>query len=227
VIIHTAAISAADEVRKNPVRARDVNVEGTRRLARWCLEKNRRLVYTSTDLVFDGTRSWYREDDEPRPILAYGRAKAEAEPAVLDVPGGLVVRLSLLYGPSRAGRDSFFDRAVSGLLAGRPQVFFEDEFRTPLPYRTAAQSLVRLAETQVQGIVHVAGRERVSRFELMTRVARSLGIDPALVRANRMEDVILAESRPADVSLDTSRLDALLPDLDRPSIEIATGDRRF
>ena len=136
--------------------------------------------------------------------------RPQAESAVLDLPGGLVARLSLLYGPTHSGRQSFFERAMAGFRAGQPQSFFSDEYRTPLDYKTAARLLARLAAANVQGVVHVAGRERLSRFELMSRIAASLGIDPALVRANRMTDVALAEPRPADVSLDTSRL-ALAP----------------
>jgi dTDP-4-dehydrorhamnose reductase len=221
LVIHAAAISTADQVRTAPERGWAVNVEGTRRLAAWCGDRGRRLIFTSTDLVFDGARGWYREDDETGPVLAYGRTKAAAEPLVLQIPGGLVARISLLYGPSRAGRASFFDRALASLRAGAPQVFFEDEFRTPLDYATAARTLIRLAENQAGGMVHVAGRERVSRYELMQRAARALGLDPDLVRANRRQDARLAEPRPADVSLETSRLASLLPDLDRPSIETA------
>src|SRR5262245_16958461 len=79
VIIHAAAVSAQEEVRKDLARAMAVNVDGSRRLALWCRAHGRRLVFTSTDMVFDGTRSWYREDDEPRPVQAYGRTKALAE----------------------------------------------------------------------------------------------------------------------------------------------------
>jgi dTDP-4-dehydrorhamnose reductase len=219
VVIHTAAISRADQVRTMPEHAWAVNVEGTRRLAAWCGDRSRRLIFTSTDLVFDGARGWYREDDAPVPLIAYGRTKAAAEPLVLQIPGGLVARLSLLFGPSRIGQGSFFDHSLAKLRAGEPQTFFEDEFRTPLDYATAARILIRLAETESDGIVHVAGRERVSRYELMQRAARVLKLDPELVRANRQQDADLAEPRPADVSLDTSHLASLLPDLDRPSIE--------
>lgn len=221
LIVHAAAISAADEVRNDPAKGHAVNVEGTRTLARWCRAHGRRLLLTSTDLVFDGSRSWYREEDDPRPILAYGRTKAEAESAVRDLPGGLVARLSLLYGPTHSGRRSFFERALAAFRAGQPQWFFSDEYRTPLDYKTAARLLARLAAANVQGVIHVAGRERLSRFELMSRIASSLGIDQALVRANRMADVALAEPRPVDVSLDTSRLASLLPDVERPSVETA------
>ena len=63
VVIHAAAMAAAEEVRKDPVAGHAVNVDGTRRLADWCTDHGRRLVFTSTDLVFDGSRSWYREED--------------------------------------------------------------------------------------------------------------------------------------------------------------------
>ncbi len=178
VIIHAAALSHYEGVRRDPERARAVNVEATARLASWCARRGRRLVFTSTDSVFDGTRSWYREDDPAEPIVAYGRTKREAERAVLATPGVLVARLPLLFGPSRSGRVVFFDRALARLREGEPQTFFEDEFRTPLDYATAAAILVRLAEAGTTGLLHVAGRERVSRFELMRRVATALGDRP-------------------------------------------------
>ena len=76
-----------------------------------------------------------------------------------------------------------------------------------------------LLENEVTGLLHVGGAERVSRFDLMRRVAEVLGIEAGLVRANRQGDVELPEPRPADVSLDTARLMDLMPDLRRPSIE--------
>ncbi len=219
VILHAAALSSAEAVRLDPARARSINVEATARLADWCDRHNRRLVFTSTDLVFDGSRAWNREDDPAEPILEYGRTKREAEAPVLAVSKGVVARVSLLFGPSRSGRPYFFDKAVAGLHAGEPQTFFEDEFRTPLHLSTAAAILIRLAEADASGLYHVAGTERVSRFELMKRAATALGLDPGLVRSNRRCDVALPEPRPADVSLDTTRLASTFPELVRPTIE--------
>jgi dTDP-4-dehydrorhamnose reductase len=223
-VIHAGAVSSADAVYRGRTRARAVNVEATRFLAAWAASRGRRLVFTSTDLVFDGSKSWYREDDPARPILAYGRTKSEAERFVLVVPGGLVARLSLLFGSTPSGRLGFIDLAIDALRRGEPRPFFEDEFRTPLDYRTAADILVRLVESEAVGIVHVGGPERLSRFELMRRAALAAGVDPHLVRSGRQADAILPEPRPADVSLDTSRLAALLPAIVRPSVEAALGD---
>ncbi len=131
-VIHAGALSSAEAVRRDPARARAVNVEATRHLAEWAAARGRRLVFTSTDLVFDGSRSWNREDDPARPILAYGRTKLEAESHVLRVPRGLVARLSLLFGRTRSGIPDFFGQAIDALGRGESRSFFEDEFRTPL-----------------------------------------------------------------------------------------------
>jgi dTDP-4-dehydrorhamnose reductase len=223
IVIHAAAISSTEAAYRAPKLAEAVNVAGTRCLAAWAARHDRRLLYTSTDLVFDGSRSWYREEDAPLPILEYGRSKRDAEPAVLATPRGLVARLSLLYGPSRSGKEGYFDRTIAAIRAETPQSFFSDEYRTPLDYLTASCVLVRLAESDLTGLVHIAGPERLSRFELMQRVAAGLGVDPSMIRANRRGDVPLTEPRPADVSLDTSRLWRHFPDLKCPGVEAALG----
>jgi dTDP-4-dehydrorhamnose reductase len=226
-VIHLAAVSSFEAAYRDPEHARAVNVEATRQIAQWCGRTGRRLLFTSTDAVFDGQRGGYREEDEARPILVYGRTKLEAEGPVLAIPGGLVVRLSLLYGPSRGARQGFFDRSLARLRQGEPCAFFEDEHRTPLDLATAARIVRLLLERRTTGLVHVGGAERLSRFELMRRAARALGIDTGLVRANRQADAPSAEPRPVDVSLDTTRLAALLPDLRRPSVEEALGGHGF
>jgi dTDP-4-dehydrorhamnose reductase len=212
VVIHAAAVSSAEVARRQPDRAWAVNVEGTRLLADWAGRSDRRLLFTSTDLVFDGTRSWNRENDPAEPVLEYGRTKRAAEPLVLAAPRGLVIRLSLLYGTPPSRTPGYFDRAISALSTGLPQTFFTDEFRTPLDYDTAAGLLIRLAESDATGVIHLGGAERLSRYELMRRAALARGINPELVRGNRRADAELAEPRPADVSLDTSRLRTLFPD---------------
>ncbi len=220
-LIHAAALSSADAIYRDPSRGRAVNVEATQRVAAWAASHDRRILFTSTDLVFDGARSWYREEDEAVPILGYGRTKLDAESFVRAIPRGVVARISLLFGPALGGNPGFYDRALAALARGEPQSFFQDEFRSPLDYRSAADILTRLIESDATGLVHVGGRERLSRFELMYRVAIAHGIDPSLICPARQADTIFAEPRPPDVSLDTSRLASIFPDLEPPNLVTA------
>jgi dTDP-4-dehydrorhamnose reductase len=221
VVLHAAAVSSIEAARRDPERSKAVNVGATQFLSQWAARHDRRLVYTSTDLVFDGSKAWYREEDPAGPIVVYGQTKHSAERYVLAAPRGLVARLSLLYGPSRSGREAYFDRTTAALRAGTPQAFFTDEYRTPLDYATASGILVRLVESETSGLIHVGGPERLSRFELMRRAAQALGIDPLLVKPSRRADAPLPEPRPADLSLDSSRLSRVFPDLVHPRVEDA------
>jgi dTDP-4-dehydrorhamnose reductase len=223
-VLHLAALASYDAVFRDPSRGELVNVGATHTLANWCARDGARLLMTSTDAVFDGERGWYREEDEARPVLAYGRTKLAAEGIVRGVPRGLVARLSLLYGPSRSGREAFFDRSLAALRSGEPRPYFADEYRTPLHLADAAEALARLLASEASGVVHIGGPERLSRFEMMRRAAAALGFDPGLVRENRRADVPSSEPRPADTSLDSGRLMSWLPGLRRRTVEAAVAE---
>src|SRR5262249_7267089 len=154
----------------------------------------------STDLVFDGSRGGYHEEDIPNPLSIYGRTKSAAEQAVLDVPGNAVVRISLLYGPSRNGRVSFFDEQVAALQRGAPVTLFDDEWRTPLDLVTAARGLWAVARSDFSGTLHLGGPQRLSRWEMGKRLAAFLGVDDSPLVAARRDDVPSAEPRPRDTS---------------------------
>lgn len=218
-VLHLAAVSAVEAVRQDFDRARRVNVEASRAIADWCAIRDRRLVFTSTDLVFDGSKPDWRESEPTRPSLAYGRTKVAAEHEVTLVPRGLIARIPLQFGPSRCGRESPIDRAIVALRRGEPITGFVDEYRTPLDYGTTARGLVALLGLDRAGVIHLAGRERISRHDLLRRIAAALGLDADLVRGNRQADVPTPEPRPADVSLNTERLGRWLPDFSRPAVE--------
>jgi dTDP-4-dehydrorhamnose reductase len=203
VVIHAAAVASVAACHRDPQLARLVNVEGSALLAELCAATGARLILVSTDLVFDGVKGAYREDDAPAPLSHYGRTKAEAEQAVLRCPRGVVARLSLLFGPGLTGGASFFDEQLRALREGGPVVCFDDEWRTPLSLRVAARALVGLASSDHEGLVHVGGPERLSRVEMGRRLAARLGADPALVVSKSRLSVAAAEPRPRDTSLDS------------------------
>jgi dTDP-4-dehydrorhamnose reductase len=158
-----------------------------------------RLIHVSSDVVFDGEKdSPYTEEDEPNPVTAYGRDKADAERGVVEAhPGALLVRTSVIYGGVQPGPQE--------LLAADPEaVFFTDEVRCPVQVGDLADALLELAAGEEAGILHVAGADALSRFEFARLLAPQV---------ERVPGATLAESgvvRARNVALSSERARALL-----------------
>lgn len=211
VVVHAAAMASVADCHRDPARAEAVNTHGSARIAELAEQSGARLVHVSTDMVFDGERGGYREEDAVAPLSVYGRTKAEAEPAVLAYPGTAVVRVSLLFGPGLGERRTFFDEQMTALKEDRPLTLFHDEWRTPLSLLAAARGLLDLAESDVVGLLHMGGPERLSRLDMGRRLAAFLGRDhTGIVSASRWSAPAV-EPRPRDLSLDSSKWRRLFP----------------
>src|SRR5437870_5210563 len=121
VIIHTAALADIDFCEAHPGLARAVNVEFTLNLVTLCAEIGTRLVFCSTDTIFDGEHAPYQEDDSPGPLNHYARTKVEAEQIVSRLGARAVIaRLSLVVGlPVLGAGNSFLARMIDSFKEGR------------------------------------------------------------------------------------------------------------
>jgi dTDP-4-dehydrorhamnose reductase len=164
LIIHCAAISTVAEAKKNPAFARRVNVELTQRLAELAAEVQ--FVFFSTDIVFDGRKGNYVEADAPNPLHFYGETKAAAEQLVLKNRRHLVVRTSINGGISHAGNRGFNEQLRLSLQTGQGMTLFTDEFRSPIPAVETARAVWDLVGKNCAGIFHVAGAEKLSRWQI-------------------------------------------------------------
>jgi dTDP-4-dehydrorhamnose reductase len=183
-----------------------LNVESTTVLLGLAEKLGARFVYASTDLVFDGEEAPYVEHDTPEPTSIYGRTKLEAESYVLTYKRALAVRFPLMYGfPDAARKPTFFETTLERLRAGKPVRLFTDEVRTPLWLDDAARACITLANSDVRGVMHVGGPERLSRFEMGERIAAALGTSVSLLEPVSRLDFESNEPRPHDTSLDSSR----------------------
>jgi dTDP-4-dehydrorhamnose reductase len=223
-VIHAAAIASVASCFRAPTTAWRINVDATRQLAALTAQSSARFVFVSTDLVFDGRGGdgrpgGYRENDDACPLSRYGHTKLAAEQAVLAYDREVVVRLSLLFGPALGPRKAFFDQQLESLRSGSPCPLFVDEWRTPLALSTAGSAIVRLAESDFSGLLHLGGPERMSRFEMGMRLAGALGRGGENLVAVTRESAGAAEERPRDVSLDSSRWRQLSPDHPWPDFE--------
>lgn len=163
-VIHCAALSRTKDCEQDPAQARRINVEATTHLAQ--LAHDIPFLFLSSGEVFDGTAGWYRETDLPRPINVYGRTKLEAEQIVLDNPRHTVVRIVLTAGTSRGGDRSFVEDMCRAAKAGKDVNLYADEFRCPLPAGAIARALWELLARDQPALYHLAGSERLSRWEI-------------------------------------------------------------
>jgi dTDP-4-dehydrorhamnose reductase len=220
-VIHAAALGRIDECYRNPALAEAVNTHATRHLADLAERARTRFVYVSTDLVFDGSQGHYQEDDDARPLSMYGKSKLAGESSVLGRPQMTVARLSLLFGPTLVGRPGFFDKQLAAIRNGQPLRLFADEWRTPLSLLTAAEFLITIACADHSGLLHLGGRQRMSRLEMGQRLAQEIGGSSNAFVSSLQGEVPAPEPRPRDVSLDSSRFRTLFPQQPWPTFEEA------
>ncbi len=202
-----AALSDIDRCQREPELAERINVDGARNVAQACARRGARLLYTSTDAVFDGTRGHYREDDAPSPPNVYGETKARAERLVADIaPQALILRLSLVLGSSASGRgNSYLEKVVGNLRAGNEIISPTYEYRNPLDVGTLCSFLRELTgSAAARGVFHGGASDKISRFDLALAIARRVGADERLIvpqtspvpgRAPRGRDDFLATDR--------------------------------
>lgn len=212
VVVHAGGQADPDACEREPDLSRRVNLDAVKTLAELCGGAGARLIHFSTDLVFDGEKGWYDEDDAPKPLGLYGRQKLDSEEAALArAPGAVVLRVSTAYGRPLGGRPSFVDGLRAKLAAGEAVTGFTDQWRCS----TAADQLPEvvagvLADPDLTGVFHWAGADRATRFDSAVTFARVMGFDETLIHPGRAVDVKFPSPRPRDSSLNSARLSAAL-----------------
>jgi dTDP-4-dehydrorhamnose reductase len=207
LLIHCAGLTKTRLCQQDPALARKLNVEVTGRLAE--LAADIPLIFFSTDLVFDGRKGNYDETDSPNPLNVYAETKLAAERIVLANPRHTVIRASLNGGASPTGDRGFNEEMRRAWQAGKTLQLFADEFRSPIPAAVTAQAVWSLATKDQPGLYHLAGRERLSRWQIGRLLAgRWPQLNPRLEAASL--DDYEGPPRSPDTSLDSGKIQKLL-----------------
>ncbi len=200
-VIHTAALSQPNACQEHPTLSYKINVLASFHIAIECQKLGIPCVFTSSEQVFDGSQAPYREGDPPNPINRYGEHKALAESGMLARHDQMAVcRMPLMFGVVPHA-DSFIQPFIQRLRSGQLLQAFTDEIRMPLSGWDAAQGLL-LALGKHRGILHLGGKERLSRYDMAKTLVEVLGIESALIEPCLQADVKMAAPRPADLSMD-------------------------
>jgi len=148
-----AAIADVDVCEEEHFASRRVNVGGVEHVVAAAEPVGARVILFSTDYVFDGSAGPYREDDEARPICAYGEQKLCAERVVVDA-GGLVLRTSMVG--EKPDRATFVLGLVDRLRAGLIADVSCDQWSSPTYAHDLAHAAIDLAAARATGVLHVA-----------------------------------------------------------------------
>ncbi len=206
-IIHCAALSKTPACEAHPDLARQINIEATRHLAG--LSADIPFFLLSTDLVFDGLKGNYREDHPVNPLNVYAKTKVAAETIVLTNPKHSVIRTSLNFGFSLSGDQSFNEEMCQRWRRGESLKLFVDEYRCPISAEVTARAIWELLEKNQPGLYHLAGAEKMSRFDIGRCIAnRHPQFSPLIERA-RLADFD-GPGKPPDTSLDCGKIQPLL-----------------
>ncbi len=211
VVVHTAALSDIDYCEAHPAEAEQINVGVTSTLAALSREVGARLIFLSSDSVFDGERGMYTEEDDAHPVNFYARTKVEAEQAVRqEAADWVIIRPALILGlPVLEAGNSFLLRMTRSLAKNREVAFPRNEIRTPVDVVTLSRAILELAgrsrASRYNGVLHLAGNDVLSRFDMARRIAARLGYPEELIVDKKSVVGSGRAPRPANVSLDNSR----------------------
>ena len=201
-----AANPHVDYCQTHPGETRLVNVAGSLNVARACRERGVRMIFFSSDYVFDGRKGRYVEDDQPSPINEYGRQKAEVEAAVLSLdPRNLVIRTSAVYGWQWDPKN-FALQVVSRLRAGEPMRVVSDVRYNPTYAENLAEAVAGLAQAGLGGIFHAVGSQTLARDEFARRIADAFGLEARLIEPALSSEFASPTPRPKESSLATEKL---------------------
>lgn len=202
-ILHTAALTHVDYCEDHPDEAHAVNAVGTESVVR--AAGGARIVYLSTEYVFDGQDGPYTEEDPPNPLSVYGRSKLDGETAIRTAERWTIVRTTGVY-TYLPGSKNF----LMQVLEGKPMRGLTDQFYTPTLAECLAQAVLEVAERGLGGIYNIVGADRVNRLDFIRRIYRRFGMNEGLVAPATTAELRQRAPRPLNAGL---RIDKAVRDL--------------
>ncbi|MFC1991136.1 SDR family oxidoreductase [Chloroflexota bacterium] len=226
LVIHTAALVDVDFCEGHPEGAWSTNVGGTENVALASKEVEAKLLYISTDSVFDGEKGMYVEEDLPRPLTIYAKTKLEGERMVRHwLPDSLIIRTAFCSRNS-PGKPNLAEWIINGLESRKILKMFTDVFFSPIPVCTLIEAMLTIYHKELSGIYHVGGKERCSKFDYAMEIAHQFGLNTSYIQPSTLAEAKLKAPRPKDVSLNVGKAlnsaNVKLPDLKEGVFQLTT-----
>lgn len=207
VVVHCAAYRDPDVCEEHPDETARLNVAPVRVMA-GALSSEARLIYISTDYVFDGRNPPYGEDDVRSPLQTYGKTKAAGEVMAMEHPNALILRVPLLIGRAPRGEIGFAGQLLQLARAEQPTVVDDVLMRCPTWVEDVAEAVAWCIESDQSGVLHYAAERVMTRYAWAVEACALLGVSADHLAPSRTVVPRKAE-RPVDATLSTGRIRAL------------------
>lgn len=228
VLIHTAAMINVEQCEAEPENTYRVNTELTEMLAQICTEKKIKMIYISSDSVFDGEKKgMYTEEDTARPLNVYAKSKYEGELAVSHCPDGLVLRTNI-YGINLQDKKSFGEWIVDSLREEKELFMFDDIFFSPILVTDLAEVISQCIKQNLSGLYHACGTGSISKYDFGMEVKKEFGYVNGIINQASSQRMNFKAKRPKNMGMSNEKISkALGIDIRTPKESIVEFHRLY
>ncbi len=211
IIINPAAMTNVDECEIQRENAWKINVIGVENLVEAARRTGAKLIHISTDYVFDGKNGPYKEEDKPNPINYYGRTKLAGENAIItsEIPFS-IIRTIVVYGVGVNVKNNFALWVYNSLQSGKNISCVDDQNSNPTYVGDLANGIVKCVEHNGEGIFHICGAEKVSRYDFAVSIAKYFQLDSSLIKKIKTSELPQRAERPMVTGFITTKAEKIL-----------------
>jgi len=206
VIIHCAALTNVDICEEDIGLTEQMNVLATENIVHSMEDRDIKLIYISTDLVYDGKKGHFSENDPVGPSNAYARSKLKGEQEALKVPGAVVLRTNF-FGWSVFEERSLGEWVISNLQAQREIKGFTDAIFSSIYTFDLAAVMGQAIQKNLCGIYNLGSKGSLSKYDFAVMIARQLGLDASLITPASIDDFEFKAKRSKNLSLDVRKIE--------------------
>ncbi len=210
IVLHTVAHSNLDLCETDHYITDKLHIDLTQKIANVCVSINSKLIFLSTDAVFEGQlNKRYSEEDITNPINYYGKTKLQAEKIVLDASlNNTVLRTSVIYGWHKKSR--FTNWILDYLKDGKQVDPFSDQINTPTLVDDLIKVILKIMDNNISGLYHAAGKTCLNRYEFAILLAKKFSYNLTLIHPVTKIEKKQDAPRPISTCLDSSKLENIL-----------------
>lgn len=203
VVINTVALTNVDKCEEERDLAWSLNVDVAKRLAGFCKEKGVHLIHISTDHFFDGVEGDYKEDSIPTPINYYAETKLSAEKEIKGIIENYTIIRTNFFGFNAQNKNDIAGWIIESLKEGNKINLFNDVYFSTILVNCLIDSIIKIIEKNIRGIVNVAGTSYCSKYEFGMKLARIFDLDSSLISSVSVDNSQLKVKRPKNMTLNT------------------------